>query len=252
MAIITLSRESFSGARELAQRVAETFSYRLVSREEIIEKTAAYGMSKERLERARRRRLGLVRRMDLEWIHYMVYTRATLTKEIRQGSLVYLGSNGRALLREYPNVLNVEVLADMEIRIKNLIKRTDYVLDQKKARRLIEEMDVRKARWQRYFHDEIWADSSEYDLTIEPRLMSSSEACDLIRSILDQPQYQSSHKSLETIDLLTVAAELRARIAMKPDVLDDNVSVELRDGVIVIAGSVNSMEDMDGIRELLD
>ena len=52
--------------------------------------------------------------------------------------------------------------------------------------------------------------------------------------------------------MLTVAAELRARIAMKDDVADDNVQVEARDGVIVITGSVRSVEDMEGIRELLD
>ena len=88
MAIIAVARGTFSGAKELAQQIAETLSYRLVSRADIIEKTAQYGVTRERLDRARRRRLGILQRKQLDWIHYRAYTRAALTKEIRQGSLV--------------------------------------------------------------------------------------------------------------------------------------------------------------------
>ena len=252
MAIIALARGTFSGAKELAQQVAETLSYRLVSREDIIEKTAQYGMTREKLDRARRRKLGILQRKQLDWIHYRAYARAALTKEIRQGSLVYLGSNGRVLLRDFPNVLNVMVVADMEYRIDTLIQRTEHIMNRRKARRLIEEIDERKVRWQRHFHGDNWHEYSEFDLVIQPGQMSIPDACEHILTTLEQPQYQTTHKSLETIDLLTVAAELRARIAMIADVADHNVQVEARDGVIVITGSVRSIEDMDGIRELLD
>ena len=52
--------------------------------------------------------------------------------------------------------------------------------------------------------------------------------------------------------MLTVAADLRARIAMKTDVVDDKVNVVVQDGAIVIKGTVRSIEDMEGIRELFD
>ena len=87
---------------------------------------------------------------------------------------------------------------------------------------------------------------------IEPGLTSVPEACELIRATLEQPQYQTTHKSLEAIDLLTAAADLRAVIAMKGDVLDNNIDVNVQEGVIVIKGSVRSAEDMNEIKELLD
>lgn len=252
MAIITLSRGRFTGGRELAQRISENLGYRFISREDIIDKTARYGMSEERLDRARSRRLGMLQRMDQEWIRYLVYARAALTKEIQQGSLVYLGSNGPALLRDFPTVLNVKVVADMEYRVNSLIKHTDYVIDRKKARGLIEEIDKKKSSWQRKLHDTSWHDPSEFDLVFELEFMSMSEACELILARLEQPQYHATNKSLETIDLLTVAAELRARIAMEADVEDDKVVVEVRDGEIAITGLVPSIEDKHGIIELLD
>ena len=39
---------------------------------------------------------------------------------------------------------------------------------------------------------------------------------------------------------------------MKGDVLDNNIDVNVQEGVIVIKGSVRSSEDMNGIKELLD
>ena len=252
MAIITLSRGLFSGARDLAQRISENFGYKLVSREDIIEKTAHYGMSEEVLDKARRRRLGVMQRMDLEWLHYRVYALAALTKEIREGGLVYLGSNGRALLRGFPTVLNIRVVADMNSRIDNLIKRTDYVIDRKLAKRLIEQIDEKKARWQRTLHKGVWNESSEFDLQIETGCMTIPEACELIHSTLEQPGYQSTRQSLEAINLLTAAADLRAKIAMKGDVLDDKVEVEVRNDSIIITGSVRTVEDMAGIKALLD
>ena len=156
------------------------------------------------------------------------------------------------LLRDFPNVLNVMVVADMEYRIDNLIRRTEHVINCRKARRLIEEIDERKDRWQRHFYGEDWQRYSEFDLIIHPGQVSIPDACENILATLEQPNYQTTHKSLETIDLLTVAAELRARIAMKADVVDDNVQVDVRDGMVVVTGSVRSPEDMEGIRELLD
>ena len=252
MAIVTVSRGSFSGARELARLLAEQLEYRLVSREDIIEKTARYGITEERRERARRRRLGILQRADLDWKHYRLFARAALTQEIQRGSLIYLGSNGRTLLQDFPNVLNVKVAAHMDYRVDKLMKRTDYVIDRKQAKRLIEEMDQKKFRWQRTFQVDRLVDPFEFDLTIEPGAMSISDACELISTTIEQPRYQTTDESLETMALLTAAAELRAQIAMQTDLSDDKLDVELKDGVVLITGSVRSIEDINGIKSLLD
>ena len=252
MAIVTLSKRTFSGAGELAECLSRVLDYTLVSREDIIEKAARYGMSKDRVDRVRSRRLGFLHRMDLEWLHYLVYARAALTKEIRQGNLVYVGDNGRALLHDFPNVLSVNIAADMEYRIDNLVRRTDYIINRKKARRLIEKIDEKEARWQRTICVEGWSDDSEFDLVVQPELVSISDGCDLIRSTLEQPRFQTNAKSLETMDLLTVASELRARIAIRGGVVDSDIEVEERDGVIFVTGYVQNAEDVEEITTLLN
>ena len=252
MAIITLSAVAFSGGSELAARISERLGYRLVSREDIIEKTGHYGMSRNRLERARRRSVGILGRMDLEWNHYLVYVRAALSKEIQQGSLVYLGDDGRASLGGFPNVLNVRVVADMKYRMDNLIRRTAYGINLKKAKRLIENIDEKRDGWTGALYDGEWQNHSELDLVIEPDRMGIPEACELIRGTVEQPQFETTSRSLDTIELLTVAAELRARIAMDPDVVDDHIEIDVQNGVIVVTGSVASTRDLEALRGLLN
>ena len=166
--------------------------------------------------------------------------------------MVYLGANGLAIFRDFPNVLNVQVRTDLEQRVDNLMNRTEYVLNRKKARGLIEKLDDREARWRNTFYADGQIQPSEFDLVVELGQIGISGACELIRDTLEQQEYQPSYKSLEIIDLLTVAAELRARIAMRADVIDDDIDVAVQDGVIVVNGSVRSIEDLKGIRELID
>ena len=252
MAIITLSQQAFDGAGELAQRISGLLGYKLVSRDDIVEKTGQYGISKDRQDRAMSRRLGMFRRMDLGWRRYRIYSQAALTKEIRKGCLVYLGANGLVRFRDFPNVLNVQVRTGIERRIDNLMKRAEYALNRKKARDLIEKVDDREARWRNTFYSNGQARPSEFDLVIELGQIDMSDACELISATMERKEYQTTYKSLEVIDLLTVAAELRARIAMREDVVDDEIDVAVHDGVIVVKGYVRSTEDLHSIRELID
>lgn len=251
MAIITLSKEAFSGARRLAEQASEKLDYRLVTREAVIEKIASYGVSTHRLNQARYRHLGMRPRMDLEWTHYLAFSRAALSKEIQQGNLVYLGDDGRALLNNFPNMLSVIVITGMESRIDAFMKRNDYAVGRKEAKRFIDKIDEKRSRWGRTLYKDGRNDTSEFDLVIDSGCMSIADACETIRTTIEQPRFQTTPESLKTIDCMTLAAELRARIAMEADVVDDNIEVEVGDGVIRISGSVRSLEDVDAIKELL-
>jgi len=190
MAIIALSRGTFSGARKLVEYTSEELGYRLVFREDIVERVAQYGVSRDRLERARCRHLGLLPRKDLEWIHYLAYTRAALSKEIRQGNLIYLGDDGRIVLRNFPNVLSVHVIANVEHRIDTFMKRNDHAIRRKKARRFIEKIDDRRSRWGRILYNDGRFDPSEFDLVIDPAVTSIPDACEIIRDAIEQSRFQ--------------------------------------------------------------
>lgn len=252
MAIITLARKPFSGARELAEKISKQLGYRLVSREDVIEKTAQYGLSADRIGDARRRNLGWFPRVDLEWMHYVVFVQAVLSKEIQDGNLVYLGNNGQHLLQKFPHLLKIGVFADRDFRIENLIKRNEYSINKKTAVEMIYKIDKARSSWGKTIFNDGRHDPSEFDLVINTEITSIAEACENIIATVEWPEFQTTPDSLETIELMTYAAELRARIAMEPEIVDDKIEVRVRDGSISIAGSVHSAEDVQAVIGLLD
>ena len=252
MAIITLSREAFSGARELADLAARQLDYRVVTRDDIIRKLVDYGVPNDRLNRARRRQLGWLPRMAREWMQYVIFVRAALSQEIRNGNLIYLGYNGQQLLAGFPNTLHVGLIVGLSYRVGNLIKLNEYGIDPKTARRLITKIDKKRAIWGRTIYNDGHHRASDYDLVVDPEQDSISKICEILLATLDKQEYQTTSESLQTIELMTVAAELRARIAMDPSIPDDGIEVVARDGVISVGGSVNFKEDAEAIAELLD
>ena len=59
MAIITIARDAFSGAQDLAAYLSQTLDYKMVTRADIIPTLPEYGISEDRLHRALYKQLGI-------------------------------------------------------------------------------------------------------------------------------------------------------------------------------------------------
>ena len=123
MAIITISRGTFSGGQSLAEAVAEKLGYRCIAREVLAEAASQYGVAEEKLSKAFSQKPGFFEHLTSERIHYLAYFRATLFKEVRDAQVVYHGHVGNLLLKEVPHVLRVKVIANMGFRIKAAMDR---------------------------------------------------------------------------------------------------------------------------------
>ena len=252
MAIVTIARDAFSGANDLAGYLSEALGYKLVTRTDIIAALPEYGISEDRLHRALYKHLGIMAKMDLEWTHYLVCARAALSREIDQGNLVYLGNDGGLLLHGFPTVLRLYVIGDMDNRIDVFMKRNNYGVSRKEAERFIKRVDAKRARWGKTLYNDGHFNLTDFDLVIDPRLMSTADASSLIWTTVESFDYLPTPTSLETIEDMSAAAELRARIAVDADIVDDEIEVEVHDGEIKVTGSVRSPDDIDAIKKLLD
>ncbi len=251
MAIITMSRGTYSGAKELAEYTAQNVGYKLLSRETIIDELARFGWVEGKLDRVRRKQLSILERMNLEWVHYLACLRAVLSKEAQNEAIVYHGNNGHAALRGFPHILSIKVVADMKYRIKAVVARNEYAIDQKEAIRIIERIDERRGRWSEFFHGTDPNDVSSFDLVIDLSRRSIEDAYEMIRAAVALPQFQPTAESSRTIENLTRAAQLRARIAMETDIVDDEIQVEIHDGVLSVSGVVHSLGDADELKAFL-
>ena len=221
-------------------------------RADIIAALPEYGISEERLDRALYKQLGVMPKMDLEWTHYLVCARAVLSREIDEGNLVYLGNDGGALLDGFPTVLRLYVIGDMDHRVDVFLNRTNYGTSRKEAERFIKRMDAKRARWGKTLYNDGHFNLSDFDLVIDPGRMSVADAYSLICTTVENLDYLPTPTSLETTEYMSVAAELRARIAVAADIVDDKIEVTVHDGEIKITGSVGSADEIGAIKALLD
>jgi hypothetical protein len=251
MAIITMSRGTYSGAKELSEYVVQNLGYKLLSREVIILELANYGWVEGKLERVRHKQLGILERMNLEWVHYLACLRAVLSKEAKGEALVYHGNNGHLALHGFPHILSVKVVADMDYRIKAVLARNEYAIDQKEAIQIIERIDERRKKWSDFFYQTDVNDVSSFDMVVDLSRKSIGDAYDMIYSAVQLPQFQPTPESEKAIEELTRAAEVRARIAMETDIMDDEIEVEIHDGVLSVKGVVHSLEDANELKSFL-
>jgi len=98
MAIITISRGTFSGGQSLAECVAEKLGYRCISREVLVEAAKARGVPLEKLSKSLSDVPGILEGMSLERVHYLAYIKAALVSAVKDEMAVYHGLAGHFLL----------------------------------------------------------------------------------------------------------------------------------------------------------
>lgn len=251
MAIITLTRGTYSGAKELAEYTAKNLGYTLLSREDLIGELARLGWEEEKLNKARYKKLGIMERMNLQWIHYLACLRAVLAEKAKGEALVYHGNQGHIVLRDFPHVLSIKCIADLEYRIRAVMARNEYAIDRKEALRIINRIDQKRERWSKFLYGADLNDAAAYSMVLDLSKKSIPDAFEMIRSQVSLPQFQPTAESQKAIEELALAAKLRAKVAMECEVIDDDLEIEIKDGIVNIKGTVHSVEDAHEIRRLL-
>ncbi|MFC1977296.1 cytidylate kinase family protein [Chloroflexota bacterium] len=249
MAIITISRGTFSGGKALAECVAERLGFRCISREVLVKAARDHSVPLEKLSKALDEVPGILERTNLERVHYLAYVQEALTKEVKDEQVVYHGLAGHLLLKGVPHVLKVRVIANMEFRIKAAMERRN--LNWHNAIKSIEKIDVRRDKWVRFLYHVDRNDPSIYDLTINLDRISLSSACEIVCLNASQAEFRATPESKERLADLVLSAEVRAKIASDDNIADDRIEIEAHDGIITIGGTVHSLEDADRTRELV-
>lgn len=249
MAIITISRGTYSGGKELAEAIAKRLGYPCLAREVLVEAAARYGVPLEKLTRAMNDKPGILEGMTLERVHYLALVRAALAKAAADERLVYHGHAGHLLLRDVPHVIRVKVMAGMEYRIQAAMERKK--LNREQAIQHIKKMDEDRVRWTRYLYGVDWNDLTLFDLAINVDKIGIPNASNLVIMIAQRPEFQPTAESRKSLADTVLAAEIRAKVAAEGNIPDDEVEITANDGVITITGTARSLEDADRIRQIV-
>ncbi len=250
MAIITISRGTFSGGRDLAQCLGEKLGYRLLSREELLQAAGErFGASEGELESALTHRPGFLERHGFTRVHYIHCVQAEMARAVQGDDVVYHGQAGYLLLRGVGHHLRVKVVADMEYRIKAAVERTNLTRD--RTIEYIKELDEARDKWVEHVYGVDRNDPTCYDLVINLEQISLPTACAAVAEVV-QRDFQTTPESQRVVDDLAFASAIRAKIAIDRSIADEVLEIEAEDGVVTITGTVRSLNDADRVRALVN
>lgn len=248
MAVITISRGSFSGGKILAECLARRLGYRCLDRDVIVERAAAYGVSQDDLREALEKPPGFLDRFQHKRYLYLALMQASLAEEVRAGKVIYHGLAGHLLLGGGQPILRTRIVAPIERRIEMLQERLHY--NRRDAIAYIVKVDEERRKWTRFLYGVDWEDPSLYDLVINLEHVDIEEACRVISSIVLGPRFEFTAESQRRMDDLAIGSRVRADLAINRSTSDLELEVVARDGAVTIQGKVAITAQIDEVKRV--
>lgn len=251
MAIITISRGTFAGGRQLAHALGERIGCPVISREQMFERvTETYGVKAEELtsllNRAPTAFDAATRR---ESRRVIAAVQAVLCELIApHDTIVYHGRVGHLLLADVQHVLRVRLVAPRPMRVRLAMEREK--LNEFEANRFIDYVDAERDRWTRFFYGADWTSPLLYDLVINLETTPPPDAVSIVLAAAQLPSRQVTPASRKKLQDLTLAAQARARLLFEPSTASFDVEVEADAGAVKIGGLLPA-EDIERVRRLV-
>ena len=123
MSIITISRGSYYRGREVAEKLAQKLGYECLSRDILLEASEEFNIPEIKLIRAIKDAPSILDRLTHQKEKYVAYIRSALLKHVQKDNVVYHGLFGHFFLQDIPHVLKVRIVADLEDRVADEVKR---------------------------------------------------------------------------------------------------------------------------------
>ena len=217
MAVITISRGSYSRGKEIAEKVAQKLGYECISRDLLLEVSKEHNIPELKLEHAIHDAPGMLERLNRKEEKYIAYIKSALLEHLKADSVVYHGLAGHFFVKDVPHALKVRVLSDMEDRVQLEMERKN--IDAEEARSMLEKDDEERRKWSRRLYGIDTADPSLYDLVVHIKQLTVDDAVDLICDTVSKEHFKTTPESQRQIEDLALSAAInKALIDVGPDI----------------------------------
>src|SRR5690349_4059804 len=258
MAVITISRHPGSLGDTIARALADRLDYRLVERAELIrvaERIGGTDVAWDRAPELRERSPSFWERLNEERRRYASVLRRATTQLAEEGDVVIVGLGGGQLLKGLSNVLRLQIIAPIDVRMERVMERGfDDVagpLSREQARDLIRKHDRDISGYMRYLFNIDWLESHHWDLVINTGRWSVTEAVDIVAAIVDSGMLEPSAVDNQRLANLALASRVEATVLGDPTVWANGLKVVAQDGRVRIEGEVITEEDRDAVEQIV-
>lgn len=258
MSIITISRGSYSRGKEVAEKLSLKLGYECISREILLEASSEFNIPEIKLTRALHDAPTMMEWFSQGKEHYVSYIHSAFLQHVKNDNVVYHGLAGHYFLLKIPNVLKVRIIADMEDRVKEEMKREDVSADQ--ALSIIKKDDEERRQWGlKLYGIDTW-DSRLYDIVLNIKSLSVDDAVGLLFDTVQKPIFQTTSESAKIINDSALAAKVKAnlvkiapRIMAKAD--EGTVYIDSDEGTLIesrLAVRITTLVDkIEGVKKVV-
>ena len=199
--IINIGRQLGSGGREIARLLANDLGYKFYDKELLNLAAKESGFSEKVFEKNDEQK-GFLRSLlcmhaphigdnsfyksDFSQESLFLFQSDAIKKAATDGACVFVGRCADYVLREYDNVINIFITADMKQRIERVIKR--HNCDDVMACKIINSQENERASYYNYYTGQKWGYAENYDLCINSSILGIEGTVAFIRDLIKSGQ----------------------------------------------------------------
>lgn len=244
MSIITISEGIFTGGLELSARLAKRLDYPCIGRQELYEGVKKFGLP-DLVIKSISSGDATFMQSPANRIAILNMFRAALLNFAEEGNLVYHGAVGHLLLSSIPNILRVRIIASIDYRINNAMRR--HNIDHNQAFSLIKKDDQEGEFSARNLYSVDWQDPSIYDVMLNLNNISLENAVEVIFHMSQLDNFIPSASSQREYGDLQLGCMVWAQLMKDAKTRNADLMVTANNGHVVVHGNTGSEEIVEAI-----
>lgn len=233
MAIITLSRGSYSRGKEVAEALAQRLGYSCVSRDILLETCEEFSIPEIKLVKALHDAPSVLERFSHGKERYISYFRAAFLTHMAKDNVVYHGLAGHFFLQDIAHVLKVRIIANLEDRVKEEMKRENCSAEE--ARYLLKKDDAERQKWSLSLYGKDTLNCSLYDMVVHIDTLNVGDVVDVLAGLVEKGRFNATPESVKLLETQALLANIHARIVN----LSPQATIDMSDDKVVTLGNLH-------------
>jgi cytidylate kinase len=239
MSLITISRQLGSLGTEIAQAVGGNLNYEYVDKDKVEKALSDYGFHASVVGKFDEKKPPFWDSFQIQRKKFLHSLEAVIYDFARKGNGVIVGRGGQVLLKDFPGVFHVRIMAPFGVRLKRLMAQEG--MEEREATRILHRSDRDSAGFLRSFFDTDWEDQELYDLIINTQKLSVASGVKLILESILSPEIKEGEKEIgEKVSELALAHKVEATLMGILENEFSSVVVRTPAGMVTLIGHVSS------------
>ena len=191
--IITIARQHGSSGREIARALSEALGIQCFDKEIVDEAAENSSIFKELISSFDEKRVSpfMLQTTQYPSMNYGLGLNIqvasaqfdVIRKLADQGDCIFVGRCADYILRERKDLTRVFIMGEQEDKIRCIMNRQN--VSETEAKKKIKQVDKDRSSYYKYYTDQIWGESENYDLCINSSKIGVAGAVNVIKAYIE-------------------------------------------------------------------